>query len=114
MGAGETLTRPGPHDPRVTFSPEKMATESDISPPRGNPFPIVGIGASAGNLEAFGQLLDAADLIQRQCGAAIIFVTAFEAVFLRHPGKMLTPGICLSKPFSTVQLKSALDSVTTG
>jgi len=58
--------------------------------------------------------LDAADLIQRQCGAAIIFVTAFEAVFLRHPGKMLTPGICLSKPFSTVQLKSALDSVTTG
>jgi two-component system, chemotaxis family, CheB/CheR fusion protein len=37
--------------------PQKTVTDSDISPPRGNPFPIVGIGASAGGLEAFGQLL---------------------------------------------------------
>jgi two-component system CheB/CheR fusion protein len=29
----------------------------DISPPRGNPFPVVGIGASAGGLEAFVQLI---------------------------------------------------------
>jgi len=34
-------------------------SESDVSPPRGVPFPIVGIGASAGGLEAFGQLLRA-------------------------------------------------------
>jgi two-component system, chemotaxis family, CheB/CheR fusion protein len=37
----------------------KMTTDTDISPPRGNPFPVVGIGASAGGLEAFGQLLSA-------------------------------------------------------
>lgn len=37
-------------------SPE-LVTESDYSPPRGSPFPIVGIGASAGGLEAFAQLL---------------------------------------------------------
>lgn len=38
---------------------EQIATDVDLSPPRGNPFPIVGIGASAGGLEAFGQLLEA-------------------------------------------------------
>jgi two-component system CheB/CheR fusion protein len=36
-----------------------IVPENDISPPRGNPFLIVGIGASAGGLEAFGQLLSA-------------------------------------------------------
>ncbi len=39
--------------------PEAVVTQEDSSPPRGNPFPIVGIGASAGGLEAFGQLLSA-------------------------------------------------------
>lgn len=34
-----------------------IVTESDSSPPRGNPFPIVGIGASAGGLQAFQELL---------------------------------------------------------
>jgi CheY-like chemotaxis protein len=57
--------------------------------------------------------IDAARLIQRKTGAAIIFVTAFAAVFVRDPGQMQPPGICLSKPFSTVQLKAALQSVTT-
>ena len=37
----------------------ELATESDYSPPRGNPFPVVGIGASAGGLEAFAELLAA-------------------------------------------------------
>ena len=36
---------------------EPVPTHADSSPPRGNPFPVVGIGASAGGLEAFGQLL---------------------------------------------------------
>ncbi len=39
--------------------PTKAVTESDTSPPRGNPFPVVGIGASAGGLEAFSQFLSA-------------------------------------------------------
>src|SRR4051794_2829197 len=37
----------------------KIVTETDTSPPRGNPFPVVGIGASAGGLEAFAQLITA-------------------------------------------------------
>src|SRR5579884_3477066 len=36
-----------------------VTTSVDISPPRGQPFPIVGIGASAGGLEAVTQLLHA-------------------------------------------------------
>jgi CheY-like chemotaxis protein len=57
--------------------------------------------------------IEAAELLQRRTGAAIIFVTAFAAVFIRDPGQMQPPGICLSKPFSTVQLRAALQSVTT-
>src|SRR5947209_13641817 len=46
-------------------------TPSDSSPPRGNPFPVVGIGASAGGLEAFGQLLSA---IPPDTGMAFVLV----------------------------------------
>lgn len=56
---------------------------------------------------------EAAQLIQRRTGAAIIFVTAFAAVFVRDPAQMQPPGICLSKPFSTIQLRSALQAVRT-
>jgi DNA-binding NarL/FixJ family response regulator len=58
--------------------------------------------------------IEAAKLIQRQTGAAIIFITAFPAVLLRDPDQMRPPGICLSKPFSVVQLKAALESVVQG
>lgn len=54
---------------------------------------------------------EAAQLIHERTGAAIIFVTAFAAVFVRDPGQMQPPGICLSKPFSTVQLKAALNAI---
>src|SRR5437764_14866975 len=37
----------------------ELGTTDDVSPPRGAAFPIVGIGASAGGLEAFQQLLRA-------------------------------------------------------
>lgn len=55
--------------------------------------------------------IDTAELIQRRTGAGIIFVTAFAGSFLRNPGKMVAPGICLSKPFSTRDLKMALEAV---
>lgn len=55
--------------------------------------------------------IDAGRLIQQKTGAAIIFVTAYAAVFLRDPTKMQPPGLCLSKPFSTVQLKAVLQSI---
>jgi chemotaxis response regulator CheB len=49
----------------------ELATESDYSPPRGNPFPIVGIGASAGGLEAFLELLGA---LPEKAGLAYVLV----------------------------------------
>ena len=49
----------------------ELATESDYSPPRGNPFPIVGIGASAGGLDAFLELLGA---ISEKAGVAYVLV----------------------------------------
>jgi CheY-like chemotaxis protein len=55
--------------------------------------------------------MKAAKLIHERIGAAIIFVTAFPSVFLRDPDQMHPPGICLSKPFSIVQLRAALDSI---
>lgn len=57
---------------------------------------------------------EAARLIQQKTGAAIIFVTAFAAVFVRDPGKMQPPGLCVSKPYSIPQLKAALQSATFG
>lgn len=55
--------------------------------------------------------IDAGRIIQQRTGAAIIFVTAYAAVFLRDPTKMQPPGLCLSKPFSAVQLKAVLQSI---
>jgi len=50
---------------------QKLVTETDYSPPRGSPFPIVGIGASAGGLEAFAQLLSA---VPERTGLAFVLV----------------------------------------
>jgi CheY-like chemotaxis protein len=54
---------------------------------------------------------EAANIIQKNTGAAIVFITAFAAVFIRDPAQLTAPGICLSKPFSPVQLRAALDAV---
>lgn len=54
---------------------------------------------------------EAANIIQRKTGAAIIFVTAFAAVFIRDPSQLTSPGICLTKPFSPVQLRTVLEAV---
>lgn len=55
--------------------------------------------------------IDTAELIQRRTGAGIIFVTAYAGSFLRNPGRMAAPGICLTKPFSVRDLKAALQSL---
>ena len=55
--------------------------------------------------------LEAAKRIHRGKGARIIFVTAFPAVFLKASDKERLPGLCVSKPFSTLQLKSAIGSL---
>lgn len=54
--------------------------------------------------------IEAAKLIQEKTGVAIVFVTAFAAVFLRNPIQIQAPGICLSKPFSPLHLKTALET----
>ncbi len=48
-----------------------IVTDSDYSPPRGLPFPVVGVGASAGGLDAFAQLLAA---IPEDSGMAFVLV----------------------------------------
>jgi two-component system CheB/CheR fusion protein len=56
--------------------------ESDISPPRGHAFPIVGIGASAGGLDAFTQLLKT---LPHDTGMAFVLVQHLDP----HHGSQL-------------------------
>jgi len=44
-------------EPQTQHPIAALGTNDDVSPPRGRPFPIVGIGASAGGLEALMALL---------------------------------------------------------
>jgi CheY-like chemotaxis protein len=66
------------------------------------------------DIQLQGQIngIEAAKCIQRQTGAAIIFVTAYPATLVRDPDQMQPPGVCVSKPFSTLQLKAAMHSAT--
>jgi CheY-like chemotaxis protein len=52
--------------------------------------------------------MEAAQAIQRRSRAAIIFITAFAAMYARDSNQVAKPSICLSKPFSLAQLNSAL------
>jgi two-component system CheB/CheR fusion protein len=65
-----------------------VVTDSDISPPRGNPFPVVGIGASAGGLEAFGQLLSALPV---DTGMAFVLVQHLDPVHESLLPELLSP-----------------------
>jgi len=56
--------------------------------------------------------IQAAKTIQKNTGARIVFITAYATIVVRDPAQMTTPGICLSKPFSSVQLKSVLETLT--
>jgi two-component system CheB/CheR fusion protein len=62
--------------------------EDDISPPRGQPFPIVGIGASAGGLEAFKQLLDA---LPGDTGMAFVLVQHLDPHYQSQLTELLAP-----------------------
>jgi CheY-like chemotaxis protein len=54
---------------------------------------------------------EAAEQIQRNLGSKILLVTAFAGVFARDPKLRQLPWKCISKPFSLVQLQSALDAM---
>jgi len=65
-----------------------LATDADYSPPRGNPFPVVGIGASAGGLEAFIQLLSA---LPTNTGAAFVFIQHLDPEHESQLADILAP-----------------------
>src|SRR5688500_7640139 len=74
-----------------------LATETDYSPPRGNPFPIVGVGASAGGLEAFLQLLSA---VPEKAGIAYVLVQHLDPQHESVLAEILAPATKL--PIVTV------------
>lgn len=65
-----------------------LATDTDMSPPRGNPFPIVGIGASAGGLEAFIELLSALPV---DTGMSFVLVQHLDPVHASLLPELLGP-----------------------
>ncbi len=67
---------------------EAVVTLDDASPPRGNPFPVVGIGASAGGLEAFGQLLGA---VPADTGMAFVLVQHLDPGHESLLAELLSP-----------------------
>jgi two-component system CheB/CheR fusion protein len=67
--------------------PEHITSE-DISPPRGLAFPVVGIGASAGGLEAFKQLLSA---LPPDTGMAYVLVQHLDPHHESQLQELLTP-----------------------
>ncbi len=75
-----------------------IVTDTDYSPPRGLPFPVVGIGASAGGLEAFVQLLDA---VPAQSGMAFVLVQHLDPQHESHLGAILAPSTKI--PVRTVE-----------
>ncbi|HEX4169249.1 MAG TPA: chemotaxis protein CheB [Bryobacteraceae bacterium] len=68
--------------------PSGHVVQQDWSPPRGNPFPIVGIGASAGGLEAFGQLLAS---LQPDTGMAFVLVQHLDPQHESLLAEILSP-----------------------
>jgi CheY-like chemotaxis protein len=52
---------------------------------------------------------EAAAVIQHLTGAPVVYITAYSDVFLREPHAMRRPGLCLTKPFSFHQLKTAVE-----
>src|SRR5581483_4904704 len=79
----------------------KLATETDFSPPRGTPFPIVGIGASAGGLEAFAQLLAA---LPEKTGMAFVLVQHLDP---QHESLLAE----ILKPMSKLPVETVHDGI---
>ncbi len=84
-----------------------VVTDTDTSPPRGNPFPVVGIGASAGGLEAFGQILS---VIPNDTGMAFVLVQHLDPSHESQLVDLLAP-LC-SMPILTVRDEMAIEPNT--
>src|SRR4051794_4494102 len=57
--------------PQADAEPDRLAQPVDVEQPPRLPFPVVGVGASAGGIEAFGEFLDA---MRPDGGMAFVFV----------------------------------------
>ncbi len=68
--------------------PEAIISDTDTSPPRGNPFPIVGIGASAGGLESFIELLS---VLPPDTGMCFVLVQHLDPVHDSLLPELLAP-----------------------
>ncbi len=75
----------------------EIVTDLDYSPPRGHAFPIVGIGASAGGLEAFAQLLAA---VPEESGMAFVLVQHLDPQHESQLAEILAPAVKM--PVQTV------------
>ncbi len=75
--------------------------EADISPPRGHAFPIVGVGASAGGLDAFTQLLQA---LPSDTGMAFVLVQHLDP----HHDSQLTEILSAA---TGMQVRTVLDGM---
>jgi two-component system CheB/CheR fusion protein len=90
---------PSPEERRETEPVHvDSGNETDISPPRGHAFPIVGIGASAGGLDAFTHLLKA---LPENTGMAFVLVQHLDP----HHGSQLPEilSVATSMPVRTVE-----------
>ena len=67
---------------------EKVITDTEVNPPRGNPFPIVGIGASAGGLDAMTQLLRA---LPPDTGMAFVIILHLDPTHESQVSALLAP-----------------------
>ena len=55
--------------------------------------------------------IESARVIQDRTGAAMVFLTAYAAVLARDRVRIPSSAMCLSKPFSMLQLKTALETL---
>ncbi len=81
----EEVPNPALHPAANTTN--QSATQADVSPPRGNPFAIVGIGASAGGLDAFSEILT---LLPADTGMAFVLVQHLDPAHESHLTELLT------------------------
>lgn len=82
------MRQPDIDDEHEADVPEELVTDTDISPPRGHPFPVVGIGASAGGLEAFVQLISA---LPPNTGMAFVLVQHLDPSHESMLPELLSP-----------------------
>ncbi len=81
---GPSPDEAGPSEERVHLN---AGDDLDISPPRGDPFPIVGIGGSAGALEGFTQLLQH---VPEDTGMAFVFIQHLDPTHASQLSEILS------------------------